>query len=172
MVKKIFSLSRVGARARGGRRRRPGLRSAAIDTTSRMAYDAKEVGPAWRSCGARRPRSASQHGARGRPFPRSAAGRQAARSWAVRAIQPRTRAAFNPEENTMIPGQALNLGPVTDAWPAAIPFAGHATVAARATPTGAQPIPWWALALLALVPGVISGYGGVAARAMIGGFHD
>ena len=31
---------------------------------------------------------------------------------------------------------------------------------------------WWALALLAIVAGIIAGYGAVVFRAMIGGFHN
>jgi CIC family chloride channel protein len=33
-------------------------------------------------------------------------------------------------------------------------------------------MPWWALALLAIVVGIIAGYGAVVFRAMIGGFHN
>jgi CIC family chloride channel protein len=35
-----------------------------------------------------------------------------------------------------------------------------------------RPIPWWALALLAIVVGIIAGFGAVVFRAMIGGFHN
>ena len=39
-------------------------------------------------------------------------------------------------------------------------------------PVDPPPIPWWALALLAIVVGIIAGYGAVVFRAMIGGFHN
>ncbi len=39
-------------------------------------------------------------------------------------------------------------------------------------PSDPDPIPWWALALLAVLVGIVAGYGAVAFRAMIGGFHN
>ena len=39
-------------------------------------------------------------------------------------------------------------------------------------PVDPRAMPWWAIALLAIVVGIVAGYGAVVFRAMIGGFHN